>query len=308
LKCIITGGAGFIGSHLVDKIIDMGGEVAIIDNLITGSEKNINKNATFYNEDICNTKRLNEIFNDFQPDFVFHFAAQINVRKSMENPRYDAEVNILGSLNIIKETLNCNAKRLIFASSGGTIYGEPEYRPVKEEHPKVPIAQYGLSKYTIEEYLRIFKKQRDLSYIALRYANIYGPRQNPKGQAGVFAIFATQMLSGEKPVIFGDGTATRDYVYVDDAVDSAIKCISDVKDGSYNIGTEVEVSTNEVYEFLAEEIGFSEKPDRGEYRPGEIYRISLDSTLAKKELNFIPKISLQKGVKKLIEHYKNELD
>lgn len=304
MKCIITGGAGFIGSHLADKLIDMGGEVLIIDNLTTGSPDNINKSAEFEEVDICDEGSIKKIFQKFKPEFVFHFAAQINVRNSIEDPTYDARVNILGSLNIIKETINSDSRRLVFASSGGTIYGEPEYRPVKEDHPKVPIAQYGLSKSTIEEYLRIFKEQTGLSYISLRYANIYGPRQNPKGEAGVFAIFATQILRDERPVIFGDGTATRDYLYVDDAVDAAIKCLEGVEDGAYNIGSGIEVSTNEVYEVLADALDYEEKPGRGDYRPGEIYKISLDTELAEKEMGFKATVPLEEGVKRLVEYYK----
>ncbi|MGB2885793.1 MAG: NAD-dependent epimerase/dehydratase family protein, partial [Dehalococcoidia bacterium] len=221
MKILFTGGAGFIGSNVVDALIDLGHEVVVVDNLSTGFRQNINPNAKFYQLSIRD-KELSEVFEREKPELVNHHAAQIDVRKSADDPISDAEDNILGSLNLITNCVQFGVKRVIYASTGGAIYGEAQYLPADENHPVNPISQYGISKHTVEHYLYLYSTLYELDYVILRYANVYGPRQNPFGEAGVVAIFATQMLTGKQPTIFGPGDKTRDYIHVSDVTEANI--------------------------------------------------------------------------------------
>src|SRR6056297_1143722 len=235
-KILVTGGAGFIGSHIVDKLISQNNKVVIIDNLSTGQKENINKKARFYKADITN-KKIKEIFKKEKPDIVFHLAAQINVRKSIQNPLLDTKVNVLGSLNIFQAAKESNVKKIIFSSTGGAIYGKAKQIPTPETCQPKPQSPYGLSKLTTENYLKLYHKLFNINYTILRYSNVYGPRQNTLAEAGVIAIFTKQLLKNKTPVINGQGKQTRDYVYVKDVVSANILSIKKGDNKTFNIGT-----------------------------------------------------------------------
>ena len=307
MKVLVTGGAGFIASNLVDDLITQGHDVVIIDNLTTGKEENINSKATFYKEDIGNTEGLEKIFAEEKPDIVNHHAAQVDLRRSVGDPLYDAQVNIIGSLNLINISSTHNVKRFIYASTGGAVYGEPEYLPVDEKHIVDPQSQYGVSKHTVEHYLFVFRQTRNLSYTVLRYPNVYGPRQDPHGEAGVVAIFTEQMLDGKQSTVFGDGTKTRDYVYVGDLVSANMSAMFNETDMSgeiYNLGWGKEIKDIEVFEAVRDALGLSVEPLFDEKRPGEIDRICLTNTKAAKGLNWSPQVEFQEGIRLTTEFYK----
>jgi len=235
MKILVTGGAGFIGSHVVDAYLELGHEVVVVDNLSSGSIENLNPKAKFYEMDIRDSD-IEDLFKNEKPDVVNHHAAQMDVRKSVEDPIYDADVNIIGSLNLLQNCIKYGVKKFIFASTGGAIYGEQDYFPADEEHPTRPLSPYGVAKLTVEKYLYFYKEVHGLNYVVLRYANIYGPRQNPHGEAGVVAIFTSKMLKGEQPVINGDGFQTRDYTFVGDVVRANVLALSYEKSDVFNIG------------------------------------------------------------------------
>lgn len=303
MKILVTGGAGFIGSNLVDRLIGLGHEVVIVDNLTSGFQRNLNPKAKFYKIDIKDRK-LSDIFEREKPDVVNHHAAQIDVRKSGEDPVADAEANILGSLNLISNCVRFGVKRVVYASTGGAIYGDPQYLPADENHPINPISQYGVSKHTVEHYLHLYSIIHGLEYVALRYSNVYGQRQNPYGEAGVVAIFAIQMLTGKRPTIFGPGDKTRDYTHVSDIVEANIIALKQGENTIYNIGTGVETKDQEIFNTLASVLGYKGKPVYAPLRQGEVYRIALDCTKAKKELRWGPKLSLKQGMSQTAEYYK----
>ena len=303
MKILVTGGAGFIGSNLVDALINLGHDVAVIDNLSSGLRKNLNLKARLYEIDIRD-KKLSEIFEREKPDIVDHHAAQIDVRKSGEDPVADAEANILGSLNVITNCLRFGVKRIVYASTGGAIYGDPQYLPADENHPINPISQYGISKHTVEHYLHLYSIIHGLEYVALRYSNVYGQRQNPYGEAGVVAIFAIQMLTGQQPTIFGPGDKTRDYTHVSDIVAANIIALDHGKNTIYNIGTGIETKDQEIFDTLASVLGYKGKPIYAPVRKGEVYRISLNCGKASKELGWRPKLSLREGITRAVDYYK----
>ncbi len=296
MKILITGGAGFIGSYVANAFISEGHKVLIVDNLSTGLEENIPREADFVKCDIRERTLLERALSDFKPDMVNHHAAQINVRQSVEDPAFDAEVNIIGTLNLLELSIRHRIKRFIFASTGGAIYGEPERLPADETTPPMPISPYGASKYAVESYLGYYRAVYGLEYVALRYSNVYGPRQNPHGEAGVVAIFCSRIMSGKPCVIFGDGSQTRDYVFVEDVARANILGIK-AQVGKYNIGTEIETSVNELVMVMQM---VSERNFDVEYappRPGEVQRISLDTNLAKRVLGWSPKVNLEDGIR-----------
>ncbi len=307
MKILVTGGAGFIAYNLVDNLISQGHDVVIIDNLTTGKKENINPKATFYKEDIGNTGSLEKIFAEEKPDIVDHHAAQVDLRRSVKDPLYDAQVNIMGSLNLINVSSKHNVKRFIYASTGGAVYGEPRYLPVDEKHIIDPQSQYGVSKHTVEHYLFVFRQTHNLPYTVLRYPNVYGPRQDPHGEAGVVAIFTEQMFDGKQPTIFGDGTKTRDYVYVDDIISANMKAMfhqADVNGEIYNLGWGKEIKDIEIFEAVRDALGLSVKPIFDEKRPGEIERICIDNTKALEGLDWSPKVELREGVKLTTDFYR----
>jgi len=306
---IVTGGAGFIGSHLVDALIERGDRVVVIDNLSTGKKENINKKAKFYKIDICSPK-IGEIFKKEKPEIVFHLAAQINVRKSVENPLFDAKVNILGSLNVIQNfvqlrTSNIKHPTFIFASTGGAIYGDAKKIPTPENYPANPISPYGISKLAVENYLKFYKENFGLKFISLRFSNVYGPRQDPRGEAGVVAIFIEKLLKGERPTIFGNGNQTRDFVFVEDVVSACLKAMEyKGKKEIFNIGTGIETSINELYKIISKLLKTKIKPKYAPEKPGDLKRSCLEISLAKRELKWEPKFDLKKGLQKTIKNLK----
>ncbi|HHT9106029.1 MAG TPA: NAD-dependent epimerase/dehydratase family protein [Candidatus Wujingus californicus] len=308
MKTLVTGGAGFIASHLVDRLIDEGHSVVVVDNLSAGRFENVNKSATFYKIDICNSTDLEVIFNKERPEVVNHHAAQVNVRKSVDTPMYDANVNILGSLNLCELSRKFQVKKFIYASTGGAVYGEPKSLPVKETCPVEPISQYGVSKHTVEHYLYIFYKLYGLNFTVLRYPNVYGPRQSPHGEAGVIAIFSEQILKNKRPTIFGDGSKTRDYVYVGDIITANMTVLNNSGNGEiYNLGWGREITDYEVFEMVRRSLLSNIEPIFGQKRPGEIEHISLDSSKATKALGWKPKITFEEGVNLATKYYTGKL-
>jgi UDP-glucose 4-epimerase len=303
MKVLVSGGAGFIGSNLVDALVGLGHQVVVVDNLSTGLRQNINPRARFYQVNIRD-QELATIFERERPQVVNHHAAQIDVRKSAADPILDAEENILGSLNVISNCLRYGVKRIIYASTGGALYGEAEYLPADEEHPVNPISQYGVSKHAVEHYLYLYGALYGLDYVILRYSNVYGPRQNPRGEAGVVAIFAAQMLGGERPTIFGQGDKTRDYVHVSDVVQANILALELGRNAIYNIGTGVETSDQQIFDTLAEVLGYKGAPIYAPYRKGEVYRICLDRSKAEQNLGWSPRFSLKEGIAQTAEYYR----
>lgn len=304
MKILVTGGAGFIASHLVDRLIGEGHSVVVVDNLSAGRFENVNKSATFYKIDICNSTALELIFKKERPAVVNHHAAQVNVRKSVDTPMYDANVNILGSLNLCELSRKYQVKKFIYASTGGAVYGEPKSLPVKETCPVEPISQYGVSKHTVEHYLYIFYKLYGLNFTVLRYPNVYGPRQSPHGEAGVIAIFSEQILKNKRPTIFGDGSKTRDYVYVGDIITANMTVLNNSGNGEiYNLGWGREITDYEVFETVRRSLLSNIEPIFGQKRPGEIEHISLDSSKATKALKWKPKITFEEGVNLATKYY-----
>ena len=304
MKFLVTGGAGFIASHIVDRLVNEGHEVVIVDDLSTGSAENLNPDAKFYKMDI-RSPELASIFEEERPDYVDHHAAQVLVARSLREPMLDCWLNIEGSINIIHLSQKYGVKKIIYASTGGALYGEPEYLPVDEDHPVKPLAPYGISKHTVEHYLYMYSVNNGLNYTVLRYPNVYGPRQNPHGEAGVIAIFTQKMLDGKQPVIFGDGTATRDYVYIDNIVDANMLAVTNGDRLVCNLGSNIETSVNEIFDLLKAEFNFPLDPIREPKRAGEVYRICLTNEKAKAELGWSPKISFEEGVRRTVKYYRD---
>ena len=305
MKVLVTGGAGFIGSHVVDRLITEGHQAVVVDDLSLGRRQNINPRAKFYQMDICH-EGLMELFQQERPDVVNHHAAQVNLRLSVEDPLSNARVNLLGSLNLLESSRRTGVKKFIYISSGGAIYGEPKKLPVSEEDPICPLSPYGLHKYMVELYLPLYYENHGLRYTILRYPNVYGPRQDPKGEAGVVAIFSQQMLRGEQPVIFGDGSKTRDYVFIEDIVHANMLVMDGGDQETYNLGWGREVTDQEIFDQVRETLASDIQPIYGEKRPGEIDYISLDSSKIKKSLGWTPRIPLEEGIPIAAEYYKKE--
>lgn len=307
MKILVTGGAGFIGSNIVDKLVSERYEVVIVDNLSSGKKENINSKAKFYKTDIRNSQ-IDDIFKSEKPEIVIHNAAQISVRDSVKNPIYDAEVNIIGSLNILESCKKFGVKKVIFASSGGTIYGEQKIFPAPEDHPLLPISPYGVAKLAVEKYLYYYYFNYGLRYISLRYANIYGPRQDPHGEAGVVAIFCNRILEGENPIINGDGKQTRDYVYVFDAVEANIKAIKCDFVGEINIGTGIETDVVSLFYMLKKisEASYIEEV-HGPPQEGEQRRSSLSYEKAKLILGWEPSVKIEEGLKLTYNWFRRNL-
>jgi UDP-glucose 4-epimerase len=304
MKVLVTGGAGFIGSHVVDKLIERNYEVVIVDDLSSGKKKNINKKAKFYNLDIQDPQ-LESIFETERPEYVNHHAAQIDVRRSVSDPLYDARINVLGTINILQTCIKYKAKKIIFASSGGAIYGEQEIFPAPENHPLRPISPYGITKLTAEHYLCYYNTVYGLDYTVLRYANVYGPRQDPFGEAGVVAIFIQKMLKGEQPVINGDGEQTRDFVYVNDVAQSNLLALTNnTKEKIFNIGTGIESTINMVFDNLKDIINPSIEEKHGPPKQGEQRRSVIECSRANEILNWNTQISLIDGLRKTFNYFK----
>jgi len=305
MKILVTGGAGFIGSNVVDAYIDRGYGVVVVDDLSCGKKENLNKKAKFYRLDICD-RALEGIFEKERIDIVNHHAAQVDVRRSIADPTFDARVNIEGSLNILENCRKYKIKKIIFASSGGVIYGECGSLPPNEDSPISPLSPYGVSKYAMECYLSTYEKIYGLKYTALRYGNVYGPRQDPYGEAGVVAIFSGRMLNNEETNIFGDGEQVRDYVYVGDVVKVNILCLENGDNEIFNIGTGKSASVNRLFSEMKELSHYSGEAVYKPPRSGELIRSSLDIGKAEQKLGWKAEVNLRQGLKKTIEFFKEK--
>ncbi len=303
MKTLVTGGAGFIASHLSDRLIELGHDVVIVDDLSKGKVENLPMQAKFYEMDIRD-KSLGQVFATERPEVVFHHAAHADVTNSVRDPEHDASVNVLGSLNLLECCRASEVRKFIYANTGGALYGQPSYIPADEAHPIDPVAPYGVSKHVVEQYLFTYKANHGLDYTSLRYPNIYGPRQDPHGEAGVVAIFALQLLTGRQPVIFGDGSKTRDYVYVGDIVEANILALNGEAGGIYNLGRGIEVSDLQVFETVRAAVGSQTEPVFAEVRPGEVEHIALDASKAENELGWKWKMDLTDGIAAAVDYYR----
>lgn len=300
-KILVTGGAGFIGSHVVDAYLQQGHEVAVLDNLSTGKTNFIPDKVKFYEGDITDLLFVSQSLHDWQPEIINHHAAHIQVGYSVENPQFDAQNNVIGLLNIMEEAKKIGTvKKVIMASTGGAMYGDQAV-PFKETMPAQPLSPYGVSKRAGELYLHYYYAQYGISYVVLRYSNVYGPRQNPHGESGVVAIFSEKIDHGQQPIINGDGNNTRDYVYVGDVAKANTLALDYDQNGIFNIGTNTETSTNEVFELVTKAKNINVPKKYGPARPGEQTRSVLDYSLAQRELGWEPVVSFEEGLQKLVE-------
>lgn len=303
MKVLVTGGAGFIGSHVCDEYLKAGHAVFVLDNLSSGKRENLDPRAKLLELDIRSPEAAAWIERE-KPDAISHLAAQIDVRKSVEDPKFDAEANIIGMLNLLEAARRAGVKRFLFSSSGGACYGEQDVFPAPETHPTRPCSPYGVTKATGELYLNYYKIQYGLPYVALRYANVYGPRQNPHGEAGVVAIFAQRLVTGRPCTIFGTGKQTRDFVYGPDVARANLLALQSEFVGSVNIGTGVETDVNQLYEMLAKAAGVSTPAIHAPGKPGEQMRSVIDNALAKKVLGWTPTMQVGDGLRKTIEFFR----
>jgi UDP-glucose 4-epimerase len=300
----VTGGAGFIGSNIVDALVERGDEVTVVDNLTTGRRSNLDQaianGAALREADIRDPDALADILGDAKPEVVFHLAAQIDVRKSAEDPAYDARVNVEGTINVLQATRAAGARRLVNTSTGGAIYGEAQEIPAPESHPNAPEAPYGQSKFAAEGYCELFGRLFGLSTVSLRYGNVYGPRQDPLGEAGVVAIFCGKVKTGGRPIVFGDGLQTRDYVHVHDVVAANLAAADSDVSGPVNIGTGVETSVLDIVEALAPHARSDFTPDHQPERPGEVRHIAIDASRAREAFGWEAKVPLGEGLEQTL--------
>jgi UDP-glucose 4-epimerase len=305
MKTLVTGGAGFIGSNLVDALVARGDDVAVIDDLSTGRRSNldqaISNGAELIELDIRDAQAVSEAVERVAPEAIFHLAAQIDVRKSVADPANDSRVNVEGTINVLSAAQQHGVRRVVNTSTGGAIYGEGRIIPAPEDHPVAPEAPYGLSKYCAENYCALFTRLHGLSTISLRYGNVYGPRQDPLGEAGVIAIFCGKLLEGGTPTIFGDGSQTRDYVFVGDVVDANLRAADSDKTGSYNVGRGVQTSVLDIVEALAEHSSNGFEADHAPARTGEVQHIALDPSHTKRELGWEAQVDLAQGLARTLE-------
>jgi len=308
---LVTGGAGFIGSNLSDRLLAEGHRVVAIDDLSTGRIANLSeargygKEFTFYNMDV-RAEGLLPLFERHRPEIVMHLAAQAGVRPSLEGPVHDASVNLMGLLNVLECAVRTGVDKVVYAASGGTLYGEPKKVPVKETawRASAPLSPYGISKKAAIDYLGYYERYRGVDHTALALGNVYGPRQDPSGEAGVVAIFTAQMLSGDAPTIFGDGNQTRDWVFIDDTIHAFVLAMARASGKVVNVGTGLETSVNKLFEMLADITGFAGEPQHGPLPPGELRRISLDNSLADSALGWRPWTHLEDGLRETVAYLK----
>ncbi len=291
MRVVVTGGAGFIGSHVVDALVAQGDEVAVVDNLATGNRENVNASATLHQHDI--REPLDELFDEIRPEAVYHLAAQADLRVSVARPDEDAAINVIGTIRVL-EAARRHGAQVIFASTGGAIYGECE-RPATETDPLNPLSPYGTSKLAAEEYLKTYNGLYGTTHVSLRYGNVYGPRQDPRGEAGVVAIFLGALAAGEQARIFGDGQQTRDYVYVGDVARATVSAVGQ-EGGIFNVGTGRAASVNELYELCRQTTGSTAEAEHAPARLGELQNSALDPTLAAEQLRFVSMVGLEDGL------------
>jgi len=303
MNILVTGGAGFIGSNIVDAYVSKGHNVIIIDNMSTGVKEYINPKAKFYELDVCDAG-ISKVFEENKIDLINHHAAQIDLRKSVDDPAFDINVNIAGSVNLLQNAIKSGVKKFIFASTGGAIYGEHDYFPADEEHPTRPYAPYGINKMCVEKYLYYYNHVYGLDYVVLRYANVYGPRQNPHGECGVIAIFTDKILSGNQPLINGPGDQTRDYVFVNDVVNANVLAVDAKGPVIYNVATTKETDVNYIFNRINKFAGTNFEEKHGPAKLGEQKRSVLSYEKIKKELGWVPKTEIEEGLKITTEFFK----
>ena len=303
MKIMVTGGAGFIGSHVVDAFLAAGHEVVVVDDLSSGHKANLDPRARLYQMDIRDPA-LAEVFERERPEVLDHHAAQIDVRKSVADPVFDADVNVRGTVHLLELARRYGVRKVVYISTGGAVYGEPEYLPCDEKHPINPVCQYGVSKHIGEHYLFVYKHLYDLDYAVLRYPNVYGPRQDPHGEAGVVAIFTGRMLEGQPVTIFGTGEQERDFVYVTDCARANVLASDSAGFGIYNIGSGQGTSVNLLFSQLKTIMAYSPEPNYGLARLGETFKIFLDSQRAQTELGWAPTVSLADGLCQTVDYFK----
>ncbi|MTI59942.1 MAG: SDR family oxidoreductase [Firmicutes bacterium] len=303
MKVLVTGGAGFIGSNIVDCLVEQRYQTVIVDNLSQGKAENINQGAEFYQVDVS-SPLINGVFKKEGITHVIHHAAQIDVQQSLEDPLFDIKSNITGTVNLLECCRKYNVKKIIYPSSAA-VYGEPDYLPLDECHPLKIISPYGISKHTPEHYLRAYQELYDLDYTIFRYANVYGPRQDPKGEGGVISIFVDKMLAGERPVIFGDGEQSRDFIYVRDIVEANLKALSGAGGKLLNISSKIQVTVNELYQLINKILGSDLEPIYQKERKGDIRHSYLDNSRARAVLEWEPLYDLSSGLKETLAYYRS---
>jgi UDP-glucose 4-epimerase len=305
MRAVVTGGAGFIGSNLVDALLERGEQVTVLDDLSTGRRENLegalSGGAELVELDVRDGQAVADVFERVHPEAVFHLAAQIDVRKSTEDPAFDARVNVEGTIRVLEAALRFDVRRFVNTSTGGAVYGEGRIIPAPEDHPVAPEAPYGQSKFAAEGYCDLFHRLHGLSTVSLRYGNVYGPRQDPLGEAGVVAIFCGRLLEGKGPIVFGDGLQTRDYVYVGDVVEANLVAAESAAGGPFNIGTGREATVLDLVEALAPLANDGFEPDHAPARAGEVRHIALDASRAEAELDWRPRVTLEEGLERTLD-------
>jgi UDP-glucose 4-epimerase len=308
VKILVTGGAGFIGSHVVDAYVLAGHEVAVMDNFITGREGNVNPAASVLRVDVRDREAVQDAISSFKPEIVNHHAAQSEVPKSVADPGYDAQVNVVGGLNVLKAAADNSVRKVIFSSTGGALYGEPDVVPADEDHPLRPLSPYGTSKVAFEQYLGTFDRTFGLRFTTLRYANIYGARQDFAAEEGrVVAIFASRMIEGRPLTIDGDGNQSRDMLHVGDVATANLAALERGDGGTYHISTGIPVTVNDLFRKLALLTEYREAPRFGPARKGDVYRIALDNSRAKEQLGWEPRISLEEGLELTVDYFRAQI-
>jgi len=305
MRILVSGGAGFIGSHTVDALIAAGGhEVSIIDDLSAGKREQVNPRARFYQADVRDAAAVRGLFERERPETLVHLAAQMDVRRSVADPAFDAQVNLVGFLNLMEAGRAHGLRRVVFSSTGGAIYGEQDTFPCDEDHPLRPVSPYGVAKLATEKYLFFYRAQYGIDYVAMRYANVYGPRQDPHGEAGVVAIFCGRILEDRAVTIYGDGNQTRDYVFVADVMRANVAAVASPASGAFNIGTGIETDVNQLYAVLARSAGTSRAPEYAPARPGEQMRSVILPARAAKELGWRPQVELADGLAQTLRYFR----
>jgi UDP-glucose 4-epimerase len=308
VKILVTGGAGFIGSNVVDAYIAAGHQVAVLDNFSTGREGNVNPAAEVHHVDVREKSEVANAIASFRPDIVNHHAAQAEVPKSVADPAYDAHINILGGLNLLKACVDNSVRKFIFSSTGGALYGEPDVVPADEDHPVRPLSPYGTSKYAFEQYLGTYQRTFGLSYTVLRYANIYGPRQDFHSEEGrVVAIFASRMLVGKPVTIDGDGTQSRDMLHVGDVATANLAALEKGSGGTFHVSSGIPVTVNDIFRKLALLTEYKLEPRFGPARKGDVYRIALDNSRALEQLGWRPQITIEEGLRLTVDYFREQV-
>ena len=308
MKILVTGGGGFIGSHVVDAYLAAGHEVAVLDNLTTGREDNINRAAQTFRADVRDLAQVASAIASFKPEVVNHHAAQAEVPKSVADPGYDASINVVGGLNVLKACVDNGVSKVIFSSTGGALYGEPDIVPADEDHPVRPLSPYGTSKFAFEQYLGTFERTFGLRYTVLRYANVYGARQDFHAEEGrVIAIFASRMIEGKPVTIDGDGSQSRDMLHVGDVAIANLAALDKGSGGTFHISSGIPVTVNDLFRKLALLTEYKQQPRFGPARKGDVYRIALDNTRAKKQLGWQPRILLEEGLRLTVDYFREQI-